>query len=157
MRMRIAFSIWKDMRSFRIEPTLDTFNELISGCAKSKLPEEALEFYKQLVKHRIEPNLLTIISLIYVLSSCGRLKEAHAFLQMVDKHPVWETNSVMYNNLINGCVNIKDITLAEGYFKQMQKKGDDPDLFTFGSLLNVCRECDAYEKALHYWKELNTK
>jgi len=154
MRMPIAFGIFSDMRSLGVKPNMNTYNELIAGCVKSKLGSEAVNYFQEMQKDSIEPNLLTMISLISAFADQGKTKEGYAVLQKVAETDGWETNVVMYNSLLKGCVKTRDLEFAETLFEEMKKEGDDPDMMTISSMIGVAKACKRLDKLWEYWNEL---
>ncbi|OAY86015.1 Pentatricopeptide repeat-containing protein [Ananas comosus] len=70
-------SIIREMLSAGIEPTVVTFNAIISGCAKNNMGSAAFEWFHRMKVRNIKPNKITYEMLIETLAKDGKPRLAY--------------------------------------------------------------------------------
>jgi pentatricopeptide repeat domain-containing protein 1 len=82
-----------------VEPSLVTFNTLISACGKAGQFSEALELHAKMQARGLKPDNFTVCSLITAAANAGRAPDAAAIFQDFCASG-GRPNTVTYNALV---------------------------------------------------------
>ncbi|KAI5679574.1 hypothetical protein M9H77_00801 [Catharanthus roseus] len=105
----VALEMYREMQSFQIQPDEVTYLCLLSACAHGGLVRQAWYFFECLGKNGMTPKTEHYACMVDVLARAGQLSEAYRF---VCEMPVEPTAS-MLGALLNGCMNHRNLDLAE--------------------------------------------
>lgn len=91
-----------------------TLTCVLRACAPSKLVNECLEIFRNMVtRYGIKPDLIHCNSIVYVLAKAGLLKEAEGFILNSMKAFQLEPDVITWKNLLTGCRIYLDVDRAE--------------------------------------------
>nr|AYM00639.1 pentatricopeptide repeat protein [Salvia miltiorrhiza] len=104
-----ALGIYVEMQDLRIKADEITYLCLMSACAHGGLVKEAWEYLEHITREGMVPKSEHYACMVDVLARAGRLEEAW---QLVCEMPMEPTPS-MLGALLNGCINHRELDLAE--------------------------------------------
>ena len=115
-----ALVVFEAMQQRDLEPTLITYNAVISACAAGKQLEQAVEMFHSMQRQVVEPDIITYKALI---SPCEKGKQP---TQAVDMFQAMQRQIVVpdittYNTLISTCEKGKQPEQAVEMFHAMQQ------------------------------------
>lgn len=118
-----SLDMYRRMQSFGIRPDEITFLCLLSACAHGGLVKDAWFLFHSLSEHGMTPKTEHYACMVDVLARAGQLREAYKF---VNEIPIKPTPS-MLGALLNGCLNHRDLDLAEVVGKKLVALEPDHD------------------------------
>ena len=97
-----ALEIFDDLMGRDLEPTMYTYNAMISACAKARQWQKAVELFDDLTDRGLEPDIITYSALI---SACEKGRQWKRALWLFDdlKERGLEPELITYNSLISAC------------------------------------------------------
>ncbi|XP_049850316.1 uncharacterized protein LOC126322424 [Schistocerca gregaria] len=98
-------------------------------------------------------------ALIWKLSQRGNYSEAKRMLESMKEHNL-KPNIQNYTSLLLGCRKTKDTKEMESLLNQMRSEGLELDQYVFGTVVDICVESGALDKAFEYvntFKQLQIK
>ncbi|KAL6566262.1 hypothetical protein OROGR_001877 [Orobanche gracilis] len=104
-----ALEIYDEMRGLGIRPDEITYLCLLSVCAHGGLVKEARQYFDSIIKDGMVPKTEHYACLVDVLARAGHLTEAYEFVSEMSTDPT----ASMLGALFNGCINHKNLDLAE--------------------------------------------
>lgn len=137
-------------------PTLSTFNMLMSVCASSQDSEGAFEVLQLVQEARLKADCKLYTTLI---STCARAGKVDAmfkvFHEMVNAGV--EPNVHTYGALIDGSAKAGQVAKAFGAYGIMQSKNVKPDRVVFNALITACGESGAVDRAFDVLAEMRSE
>lgn len=137
-------------------PTMSTFNMLMSICACSQDLDGAFEVL-QLVQRaglRVDCKLYTTL-----ISTCAKSKKVDTmfkvFHEMVNVGV--EPNVNTYGALIDGCAKAGQVAKAFGAYGIMRSKNVKPDRVVFNALISACGQSGAVDRAFDVLSEMRSE
>uniref|UniRef100_A0A5B7AR55 PROP1-like PPR domain-containing protein n=1 Tax=Davidia involucrata TaxID=16924 RepID=A0A5B7AR55_DAVIN len=137
-------------------PTLSTFNMLMSVCASSQDSEGAFQV-PQLVQEaglKVDCKLYTTL-----ISTCAKSGKVDAmfkvFHEMVNAEV--EPNVHTYGALIDGCAKDGQVAKAFGAYGIMRSKNVKPDRVIFNALITACGQSGAVDRAFDVLAEMRAE
>ncbi|KAK7343317.1 hypothetical protein VNO77_11970 [Canavalia gladiata] len=104
-----SFKLFKKMQIVGIHPDEVTYLCLLAACAHGGLVKEAWYFFESLGKYGMTPTSEHCACMVDVLARAGQLTTAYQF---VCQMPIEPTAS-MLGALLSGCINHRNLSLAE--------------------------------------------
>eukprot|EP01018_Ginkgo_biloba_P019499 Gb_13599 [translate_table: standard] len=136
-----ALNLFCQMQREDIKPDQFTFGSTLRACTSIESLEQGKQVHAHTVKTGFENDLVVGCTTVDMYAKCGSIEDAR---QMFDKMP--KRDLAVLNALISGYTqNGYDIE-ALHLFKQMQWADEDPDQFTFASVLSSCATPEAMEQ-----------
>ncbi|XP_015951896.1 pentatricopeptide repeat-containing protein MRL1, chloroplastic isoform X1 [Arachis duranensis] len=134
-------------------PTLSTFNMLMSVCTSSQDSERAFEVLKLLKEARLEPDCKLYTTLI---STCAKSGKVDTMFEMFHKmvNSGVEPNVHTYGALIDGCARAGQIAKAFGAYGILRSKNVKPDRVVFNALIAACAQSGAVDRAFDVLAEM---
>ncbi|KAJ4832000.1 hypothetical protein Tsubulata_023273 [Turnera subulata] len=127
--------------------TTYTLGSVLKGCCAwvDSLLDCGKMLHGYTVKNGWDLDVVVATSVLDMYAKAGFLDDARRLFRMVP-----DQNVVMYNAMIDGCVQTEDISTecaneAFGLFSQMQRQGLEPSDFTFSSIIKICSNVEAFE------------
>ncbi|KAL9264743.1 Pentatricopeptide repeat-containing protein [Drosera capensis] len=134
-------------------PTMSTFNLLMSVCASAQDLQGALQV-KQLVRdagYRVDCKLYT--TLISTFAKSGKVDQMfEVFNEMVNSGVV--PNLHTYGALIDGCAKAGQVAKAFGAYGILKSKNLKPDRVVFNALITACGQSGAVDRAFDVLAEM---
>ncbi|CAL0329288.1 unnamed protein product [Lupinus luteus] len=134
-------------------PTLSTFNMLMSVCTSSQDSERAFQVLQLLKEARLEPDCQLYTTLISTCAKSGKVDQMfEVFHKMVNSGV--EPNVLTYGALIDGCARVGQVAKAFGVYGIMRSKNVKPDRVVFNALIAACAQSGAVDRAFDVLAEM---
>ncbi|KAL4584999.1 hypothetical protein LXL04_009612 [Taraxacum kok-saghyz] len=137
-------------------PTLSTFNTLMSICAFSQDLDGAFEVLQLVKKAGLKSDCKLYTTLI---STCAKSRKVDTmfkvFHEMVNSGI--EPNVHTYGALIDGCAKAGQVAKAFGAYGIMRSKNVKPDRVVFNALISACGQSGAVDRAFDVLSEMNSE
>lgn len=137
-------------------PTLSTFNMLMSVCASSQDSEGAFQVIQLLKDARLDPDCKLYTTLISTCGKCGKVDLMfEVFHKMVNSGV--EPNVHTYGALIDGCARAGQVAKAFGAYGIMRSKNVKADRVVFNALIAACAQSGAMARAFDVIAEMEAE
>ncbi|XP_027355994.1 pentatricopeptide repeat-containing protein MRL1, chloroplastic isoform X2 [Abrus precatorius] len=134
-------------------PTLSTFNMLMSVCARSQDSERAFQVLQLLKDARLEPDCKLYTTLISTCAKSGKVDLMFEVFHTMVNSGV-EPNVHTYGALIDGCARAGQVAKAFGAYGIMRSKNVKPDRVVFNALIAACAQSGAVDRAFDVLAEM---
>ncbi|XP_052185351.1 pentatricopeptide repeat-containing protein MRL1, chloroplastic isoform X2 [Diospyros lotus] len=137
-------------------PTLSTFNMLMSVCASSQDSEGAFEVMQLVQEAGLKADCKLYTTLISTCAKSGKVDAMFkVFHEMVNAEV--EPNVHTYGALIDGCARAGQVAKAFGAYGIMRSKNVKPDRVIFNALITACGQSGAVDRAFDVLAEMTTE
>ncbi|XVF45446.1 hypothetical protein PTKIN_Ptkin02bG0207000 [Pterospermum kingtungense] len=137
-------------------PTLSTFNMLMSVCASSKDSEGAFEVLQLVKEAGFKADCKLYTTLISTCAKSGKVDTMfEVFHEMVNSGV--EPNVNTYGALIAGCARAGQVAKAFGAYGIMRSKNVKPDRVVFNALITACGQSGAVDRAFDVLSEMTAE
>ncbi|CAN4107407.1 unnamed protein product [Withania somnifera] len=137
-------------------PTLSTFNMLLSVCASSRDLECAFQVLQFAREAGLKPDCMLYTTLISTCAKVGKVDTMfEVFHEMVNAGV--EPNANTYGALIDGCAKAGQVAKAFGAFGIMRSKNVKPDRVVFNALITACGQSGAVDRAFDVLSEMKAE
>ncbi|XP_039058642.1 pentatricopeptide repeat-containing protein MRL1, chloroplastic isoform X1 [Hibiscus syriacus] len=134
-------------------PTLSTFNMLMSVCACSKDSEGAFQVLRLVQEAGFQADCKLYTTLISTCAKSGKVDTMfEVFHEMVNAGV--EPNVNTYGALIDGCARAGQVAKAFGAYGIMRSKNVKPDRVIFNALITACGQSGAVDRAFDVLAEM---
>lgn len=126
-----ALKVFQMMRVNRMDDLgLSTYRLVIEWMCKRGKIEEAHVVFEEMQKRRIEADNSTLASLVYGLLARGRVRVAYKIVEGIEKPDI-----NVFHGMIKGLLRLRKLREATEVFREMIKKGCEPNMHTYIMLL----------------------
>ncbi|XP_020088204.1 pentatricopeptide repeat-containing protein MRL1, chloroplastic [Ananas comosus] len=134
-------------------PTMSTFNMLLSVCASSQDFDGAFQVMLLLKEAGLKPDCKLYTTLI---STCAKSRKVDAMFEVFHEmvNAGVEPNANTYGALIDGCARAGQLAKAFGAYGIMRSKKVQPDRVIFNALITACGESGAVHRAFDVLAEM---
>ncbi|CAL5402224.1 unnamed protein product [Camellia sinensis] len=137
-------------------PTLSTFNMLMSVCASSQDSEGAFEVMRLVQEAGLIADCKLYTTLISTCAKSGKVDAMFkVFHEMVNAEV--EPNVHTYGALIDGCAKAGQVAKAFGAYGIMRSKNVKPDRVVFNALITACGQSGAVDRAFDVLAEMTAE
>ncbi|CAI0376947.1 unnamed protein product [Linum tenue] len=137
-------------------PTLSTFNMLMSVCTSSQDSDGAFQVLRLAEGARLQPDCKLYTTLISTCAKCGKVDAMfEVFHEMVNAGV--EPNLHTYGALIDGCARAGQVAKAFGAYGIMRSKNLKPDRVVFNALITACGQSGAVDRAFDVLSEMKAE
>jgi len=146
---RGAIGILKEMEETKVNPDVHTYTSAIKVCFKSLQPGQVKKITRLMDENEVSFNSYTYSMLIRNFGKMGKFQDLMHFWSRYRQEETEPSLSV-YNAFISALSHSsekKHTRLAMDTFTQMKIQNIRPDMYTFNSLLVVCRRSQMTEEA----------
>ncbi|KAK8625138.1 hypothetical protein V6N13_090016 [Hibiscus sabdariffa] len=134
-------------------PTLSTFNMLMSVCTCSKDSEGAFQVLRLVHEAGFQADCKLYTTLISTCAKSGKVDTMfEVFHEMVNAGV--EPNVNTYGALIDGCARAGQVAKAFGAYGIMRSKNVKPDRVIFNALITACGQSGAVDRAFDVLAEM---
>ncbi|PON55119.1 Tetratricopeptide-like helical domain containing protein [Parasponia andersonii] len=137
-------------------PTLSTYNMLMSVCASSQDSEGAFQ-----VLQLVQESGLTADCKLYttLISTCAKSGKVDSMFEVFHKmvNAGVEPNIHTYGALIDGCARAGQVAKAFGAYGIMRSKNVKPDRVIFNALITACGQSGAVDRAFDVLAEMSAE
>ncbi|KGN61889.1 pentatricopeptide repeat-containing protein MRL1, chloroplastic [Cucumis sativus] len=137
-------------------PTLSTFNMLMSVCASSQDSERAFQVVRLVQEAGMKADCKLYTTLI---STCGKSGKVDAMFEVFHRmvNAGVEPNVHTYGALIDGCARAAQVAKAFGVYGIMRSKNVKPDRVVFNALITACGQSGAVDRAFDVLAEMGAE
>lgn len=137
-------------------PTLSTFNMLMSVCASSQDSERAFQVVRLVQEAGMKADCKLYTTLI---STCGKSGKVDAMFEVFHRmvNAGVEPNVHTYGALIDGCARAGQVAKAFGVYGIMRSKNVKPDRVVFNALITACGQSGAVDRAFDVLAEMGAE
>lgn len=118
----------------RVIPKEVIFCSIISFYGRARLHRKALQMFDQIPSFRCQRTIRSVNSMLNILLMCREFDKMMEIARVIKKYACPDTCT--YNILINACCVLGDIDKAWNVFDEMRKRGFQPNVITFATLIN---------------------
>ncbi|PHT41855.1 Pentatricopeptide repeat-containing protein MRL1, chloroplastic [Capsicum baccatum] len=137
-------------------PTLSTFNMLLSVCASSRDLERAFQVLQLVRETGLKPDCKLYTTLISTCAKAGKVDTMfEIFHEMVNAGV--QPNANTYGALIDGCAKAGQVAKAFGAYGIMRSKNVKPDRVVFNALITACGQSGAVDRAFDVLSEMKAE
>jgi pentatricopeptide repeat protein len=149
-----AMEVYKEMKSCKINPSLDTYNALIFALTSAKRVDEALNmFEKMLDLKKVSPDATTYNLIISGCVEVGNMEEAKELFEIMKEQEL-PLDSLVYNVLLDGvCRKIEKSEEISTLLEDMETNKVEPDELTYDLAIKGYSKVHDIEKALEMWEK----
>ncbi|CAN0926563.1 Putative pentatricopeptide repeat-containing protein At3g15130 [Linum grandiflorum] len=135
-----------------LDPTLVSYNALISGFADSGQSQKGFETFKLMQQHGLVADEFTLAGMLKICSDSadqwkGPLLHCHSVKLKLD------STAFIGNAIIKVYSNLKLVEEAEKVFWKIE----DKDLISWNTILTACSHCDDHVRALNVFRVMLTE
>ncbi|KAL5715047.1 hypothetical protein ACHQM5_016931 [Ranunculus cassubicifolius] len=137
-------------------PTLSTFNMLLSVCANSQDSEGAFKVLRLVKDAGMIPDCKLYTTLI---STCGKSGKVDSMFEVFHKmvNAGVEPNLHTYGALIDGSARAGQVAKAFGAYGILRSKNVKPDRVVFNALITACGQSGAVDRAFDVLAEMKAE
>ncbi|KAG8368156.1 hypothetical protein BUALT_Bualt15G0015700 [Buddleja alternifolia] len=137
-------------------PTLSTFNMLMSVCASSQDSEGAFQVLQHVQEAGLSADCKLYTTLISTCAKSGKVDTMFkVFHEMVNAGV--EPNLHTYGALIDGCAKAGQVGKAFGAYGILRSKDVKPDRVVFNALITACGQSGAVDRAFDVLAEMRAE
>merc|ERR1719446_1290761 len=140
-RLDEAFELMQDMRrTTNLEPDEIMFNTLLDGCARQGLYDRGMALFEKMNKSGVRPSNFTLSVLVKLANRGKKLEKAFEICEEVSSKYGFRLNVHVFANLIQACINHRDVPRAIDVLERMLRERVRPDVRSYSLLLRACIE-----------------
>ncbi|KAG6481626.1 hypothetical protein ZIOFF_058230 [Zingiber officinale] len=134
-------------------PTMSTFNTLLSVCANSQDYEGAVQVMLLIKEAALKPDCKLYTTLI---STCAKSGKVDAMFEVFNTslRQSMDMEHLCFNNLVYACIDFK---LDTKVFHEMVNSGIEPNVNTYGALIDGCARAGQVAKAFGAYGIMRSK
>merc|ERR1719162_1180610 len=114
------------------------YNTLLDGCARQGLYDRGMSFFQQMKQSGVRPSNYTLSVLVKLANRGKKLEKAFEFCDELSSKYGFRLNVHVFDNLIQACINHRDVQGAIGVLERMLQERIRPDVRTYSLLLHAC-------------------
>jgi len=111
------------------------YNSLLDGCARQNLYDRGLALVQEMEKEGIAPSNFTLSILVKLACRTRHVEEAFTMSASISSKYGFGLNVHVYNNLIQGCIQAKNLSRAYSVLEKMLNEGVAADVRTYKLLV----------------------
>ncbi|KAL8461979.1 hypothetical protein ACS0TY_033170 [Phlomoides rotata] len=125
----------------RIIPEEIIFCNIITFYGRARLPHKALQLFDEIPSYRCQRTVKSVNTLLNSLLICREFEKMREFFCKIENHA--NPDACTYNILLNACCMRSDLEGAWKVFDEMRRRGFEPNVVTFGTLIKrLCASSD---------------
>merc|ERR1719215_711621 len=155
--MERVWSVFKEMLTRDIKPSVITFNAVIDACARNGQTERVPELLEEMKKQGLEPNLITYSTMIKGACQQGDMQSALSTLDTLRKTSHFKPDEIVYNTLLDGCAQAGLVAEGKRIFDEMQAEGVQPGAYTLAVLVRLLAQGRRVERAFDLVESMGRK
>jgi pentatricopeptide repeat protein len=140
-RLDEAFELVQDMQSnTSLEPDEIMYNTLLDGCARQGVYDRGMALLEKMKSSGVKPSNFTLSVLVKLCNRGKKLEQAFEICEYMTAKHGFRMNVHVFDNLIQACINHRDLKRAIGVLEGMLRERVRPDVRTYSLLLRACIE-----------------
>jgi pentatricopeptide repeat protein len=137
-RLDEAFKLVEDMRrTTEFKPDEIMFNTLLDGCARKGLYDRGMSTLKQMDEAGVRPSNFTLSVLVKLANRGKKLDKAFELVDEITNKYGFRANVHVFANLVQACVNHRDLPRALRVLERMIQDRVRPDIRTYSLLIRA--------------------
>jgi pentatricopeptide repeat protein len=146
--MERLWTVFREMLSKGIEPSVVTFNAIIDACARNG-HMDALPGLRQEMKSRnLSPNLITYSTMIKGFCQRQDMPSALKTLEDLRQTPSLRPDEIVYNTLLEGCSSSGLLVEGERLLSEMRSDGISPSNYTLTVMVRLLGHARRLDRAV---------
>jgi len=146
--MERVWSVFEEMLSRSIEPSVVTYNAVVDACARNGQMEKVPELLAGMKERKLEPNLITYSTIIKGFCQRGDMPAAFNVLEDLKKDPLSsKPDEVVFNTLLDGCSQSGLAAEGEWLLREMQAQGIQPSNYTLTVMVKLMGQSGRVDRA----------
>jgi len=156
-RMERVWTVWNEMLSRNIEPSVATFNAMIDACARNSRMDAVPELLTSMKSRGLVSNLITYSTTIKGFCQRGEIQAAFSVLDEMRRVTSLKPDEIVYNTLLDGCAQGGLVSEGERLLEDMQKEGIVPSSYTLTVLVKLMGQARRPDRAFSLVEEISHK
>jgi len=156
-RMERVWTVWAEMLSRNIEPSVATFNAMIDACARNGRMDAVPELLTNMKTRGLVSNLITYSTTIKGFCQRGEIRSAFSVLDEMRRTTSLKPDEIVYNTLLDGCAQGGLVSEGERLLDDMQKEGIVPSSYTLTVLVKLMGQARRPDRAFSLVEEISLK
>ena len=146
--MERVVSVFEEMLSRGIEPSVVTYNAMVDACARNGQMKMVPELLKGMKARKLEPNLITYSTMIKGFCQRGDMPAAFNVLEDLKKDlPDSKPDEVVFNTLLDGCAQSRLAAEGEWLLREMQAQDIQPSNYTLTVMVKLMGQSRRVDRA----------
>mmetsp|Transcript_33761 Transcript_33761/g.66419 ORF Transcript_33761/g.66419 Transcript_33761/m.66419 type:complete len:429 (+) Transcript_33761:2-1288(+) len=146
--MERAWSVFQEMLSRGIEPSVVTYNAMVDACARNGQTEKVPLLLAGMKERKLAPNLITFSTMIKGFCQRGDMPAAFNVLEDLKKDPsISKPDEVVFNTLLDGCAQTGLAAEGEWLLREMQAQGIQPSNYTLTVMVKLMGQSRRVDRA----------
>lgn len=152
----LAELLFKTMLNLNISPTIVTYNTLIYSYFKHNVAIKAWAIFEQLKNSPIKPDNFTYTTMINGIKSSKDFDLKLAFQLFEEYKKFNKPDQIIYNCLLDACVNSCNFEKAREILSEIKKELPDNccDEITYNTLIKGCCKSKQLMEAISFFEEM---
>jgi len=156
-RMERVWTVWNEMLSRKIEPSVATFNAMIDACARNGRMDAVPELLTNMKSRGLVSNLITYSTTIKGFCQRGEIQSAFSVMDEMRRCTSLKPDEIVYNTLLDGCAQGGLVSEGEKLLADMQKEGIVPSSYTLTVLVKLMGQARRPDRAFSLVEEISHK
>merc|ERR1719387_549653 len=156
-KMDRVWSVWQDMLSKGVAPSITTYNALCDACARNGVMERVPQLLKDMKARKLVPNLITYGSVLKGHCLKGDIRAAFEVLDDMRNTTKLKPDEIMYNTLLDGCAQANLCEEGLKILQTMQQEGIRPSNYTLSILVKLMSHARRLDQAFSLVDQLTKK
>ncbi|XP_077245168.1 tetratricopeptide repeat (TPR)-like superfamily protein [Tasmannia lanceolata] len=135
-------------------PSVFAYNVVLRNVLRAKQWELASGLVHEMRSRSISPDRFTYSTLITHFGKAGLFDSALSWLQHMEDHDRVSGDLVLYTNLIELALKLRDYSKAISLFSRLKRAGISPDLVAYNSMINVYGKARLFREARQLLDEM---
>lgn len=137
-----AVQLYVDLIECRYRPDTVTYTSLISAVVQAGRYEKADELYRRMLSDGVEPSGHTYATMIHACARRGWTRYGHEICLAAAKDTTGPLNTAVYGAMLHLYTKGRWYSHAAPVLDEMGRKGIEPDVAGYGTLISACGEPD---------------
>jgi pentatricopeptide repeat protein len=152
-RLDEAFELMEGMvQTTKFKPDEIMYNTLLDGCARKGLYDKGIALLGDMEASGINPSNFTLSVIVKLCSRAKRLERAFTMVEEISTKYRFKPNVHVYDNLIQACIQNKDLRRSINVFEQLLNAGVRPDTRSYSLLLRACVDAGEAQDAAGFMR-----
>merc|ERR1719387_3096720 len=156
-KMDRVWSVWEDMLSKGVQPSITTYNALCDACARNGVMERVPQLLEDMKARKLVPNLITYGSVLKGHCLKGDIRAAFEVLDDMRNSTKLKPDEIMYNTLLDGCAQANLCEEGLKILQTMQQEGIRPSNYTLSILVKLMSHARRLDQAFSLVDQLTKK
>jgi len=156
-RMERVWTVWNEMLSRKIEPSVATFNAMIDACARNGRMDAVPDLLSNMKTRGLVSNLITYSTTIKGFCQRGEIRSAFSVLDEMRRTTSLKPDEIVYNTLLDGCAQGGLVSEGERLLDDMQKEGVVPSSYTLTVLVKLMGQARRPDRAFGLVEDISQR